>query len=357
MHRRVFLYIAFYGELLYNMKLEKKGGVNMERTKVILFGCGNTGKLIEKYVSEHGGTLVAAVDHNAALVGTMLGNTRVTADVDESVIRDADIAVISTGGGLASVAPIAKRVLRCGTNVITSSEESIFPYSTSPELTRELDRIAKENGCTMTASGFQDVFWLHSVTAFAYSCSRIDRIKGLLRYNVEEYGASLAEDHGVGLTLKEFHQRFCDEFIPSYLWNVNELIAEKLGWGVAKQTQECIPYVYYDPLYSMACGKTIEKGRCVGMSAIVTTETKFGGIIETECIGKMYVDSDKDLCTWTFTGEPNLSFEVKSPKTLEHTAATLVNRIPQVINAASGYQTIDRLGPAEYLTFPMFLYK
>ena len=166
----------------------------MERTKVILFGCGNTGKLIEKYVAEHGGELVAAVDQNAFLVGSMLGGTMVTSDVDDSVIREADIAVISTGGGLASVAPIAKRVLRCGTNVITSSEESIFPYSTSPELTRELDRLAKENGCTMTASGFQDAFWIHSVTTFASSCSRIDRIKGLIRYNVEEYGASLAEE-------------------------------------------------------------------------------------------------------------------------------------------------------------------
>ena len=71
----------------------------MERTKVILFGCGNTGKLIERYVFEHGGTLIAAVDHNAALVGTMLGHTVVSSDVDDSVIREADIAVISTGGG------------------------------------------------------------------------------------------------------------------------------------------------------------------------------------------------------------------------------------------------------------------
>ncbi|MBR5329038.1 MAG: hypothetical protein IKV45_02405 [Firmicutes bacterium] len=123
----------------------------MERTKVVLFGGGNTGRLIERYVREHGGDVVAVVDPAVHLVGTMLGNTCVTADVSDAVIRNADIAIISTGGGLASVAPIAKRVLRCGTNVITSSEEAIFPYSTSPELTRELDRIAKENGCTMTA--------------------------------------------------------------------------------------------------------------------------------------------------------------------------------------------------------------
>lgn len=329
----------------------------MERTKVVIFGCGNTGRLLEKYVWEHGGTVIAAVDPVVAKGEGRIGRVAVTAEIADDLLRAADIALISTGGGLASIAPIAKRVLRCGTNVLTTSEEAIFPYSTSPELTAELDAIAKAHGCTMTASGFQDVFWLHSVTAFASSCARIDRIRGRLRYNIEEYGAALAEDHGVGLTLSEFYRRFCDDFVPSYLWNVNELLAEKLGWGVAKQTQECIPYVYYRPLYSAACGKTIDKGLCVGMSAVVTTETKYGGIIETECIGKMYVDSDKDLCAWTFTGEPNLSFEVNAPKTLEHTAATMVNRIPQVLRAEPGYCTVDRLGPASYLTFPMFLYR
>lgn len=329
----------------------------MERTKVVLFGCGNTGRLIAQYIGEHGGTVVAAVDPAVAKAGGSIGKLPVTADVSETVLRDADIAVISTGGGLASIAPMARRALRCGIDVITTSEEAIFPHSTSPELTAELDAIAKENRCTITASGFQDVFWLYSVTAFAASCSRIDRIRGRLRYNIEEYGAALAADHGVGLTLREFYDRFCDDFVPTYLWNVNELLAERLGWGVEKQRQECIPYVYYRPLYSAALGKTVDKGLCVGMSTVVTTETKYGGIIETECIGKIYVDNEKDLCSWSFTGEPSLSFDVHSPKTLEHTAATLVNRIPQVLRAEPGYQTPDRLGSAEYLTFPMFLYR
>lgn len=330
----------------------------MERTKVILFGYGNTGKLIAGYVERHGGELKAVIDCDPRLKGTKAGKVTVSDDIAAAFAGDdADIAVISIGGGLAAVAPTIEICLKHGVNVITSSEEAIFPQSTSPQLMTYLDALARANFCTVSASGFQDCFWIHAVTAFASSVSTIDRIKGVLRYNVDEYGASLAADHGVGLTVKEFNHRFNGDFIPSYLWNVNELLAAKLGWGAVTQAQKCIPYVHHDSLYSASYGGLVEKGRVVGMSALVTTETQFGGVIETECIGKVYAGSDHDLCSWSFVGEPSLSFEVNSPKTLEHTAASLVNRIPQVINAAPGYITIDRLGYAEYLTFPMFLYK
>lgn len=329
----------------------------MKKIDVMLFGYGNTGKLIARYVGEHGGRICAVVDNNSRLNGVKVADTVVTCDAEAAFAQGtADIAVISTGSGLQQIAPIAEKCLMRGINVITTSEESIFPYSTSPSLTARLDQIAREHGVTMSASGFQDCFWIHAVTAFASSVSRIDRICGTLRYNVDEYGASLAADHGVGLSVKEFNERFNQNFFPSYLWQTNELLAAKLGWGETTQTQKCTPYVYHQGLYSAAYGGTVEKGKCVGMSALVTTTTRFGGIIETECIGKVYSGSDQDLCAWSFTGEPALSFEVKSPKTLEHTAASIVNRIPQVISAAPGYVTIDRLGNCEYLTFPMFLY-
>lgn len=329
----------------------------MKKIDVLLFGYGNTGKQIAGYVTEHGGRLCAVVDHDRRLNGVKVADTAVTWD-EETVLAKvkADIAVITIGGGLQEIAPTVEKCLRRGINVITTSEEALFPYATSPKLATHLDQIAKEHGVTLTASGFQDCFWIHAVMAFASSVSRIDRIRGTLRYNIDDYGAALSADHGVGLSVKEFNERFQKHFSPTYLWHANELLGTRLGWGVTEQTQKCTPYVYHDDLYSAAYGGIVAKGKCVGMSALVTTVTRFGGIIETECIGKIYTGSDQDSCAWSFTGEPNLSFEVNAPKTLEHTAASIVNRIPQVINAAPGYVTIDRLGYCEYLTFPMFLY-
>ena len=84
------------------------------------------------------------------------------------------------------------------------------------------------------------------------------------------------------------------------------------------------------------------------MSAVVTTETKEGITIVSECIGKVYSKDDCDKNEWTVYGEPNTTFVVERPGTVELTCATIVNRIPDLLASESGFVPTSKMGELKY---------
>ena len=84
------------------------------------------------------------------------------------------------------------------------------------------------------------------------------------------------------------------------------------------------------------------------MSAVVTTETEEGVVLETKCVGKVYALDEFDVNEWTVEGEPNTTITVKRPATVELTCASVVNRIPDVINSESGFVPTALMGDLTY---------
>jgi 4-hydroxy-tetrahydrodipicolinate reductase len=88
---------------------------------------------------------------------------------------------------------------------------------------------------------------------------------------------------------------------------------------------------------------TIPAGHATGMSALVTTITEEGVVIEAECVGKVYAAGEFDQNVWRIQGEPNTEVIINRPATVELTCATIVNRIPDLIAAAPGFTTTDKM--------------
>ena len=143
------------------------------------------------------------------------------------------------------------------------------------------------------------------------------------------------------------------EYLPSYMWNVNGWLCDKLGLTVKSQTQVTVPTTHKEDIYSETLGETVKAGDATGMSAIVTTETEEGITIESECIGKVYSKEDFDKNEWTVYGEPDTTITVARPATVELTCATIVNRLPDLVNAKPGFLPTSQIGELNFKVKPL----
>ena len=139
------------------------------------------------------------------------------------------------------------------------------------------------------------------------------------------------------------------EFFPSYMWNVVGWLAKKLNLHIVSMKQECIPVLTDGTLESETLGMTLSTGMVRGMEAVVTATTKENIILEVECIGKVYTSEEADMNEWTIFGEPTTSVKNEAPATVELTCADVVNRIPHVIKAESGFLDTTDLPEPVYI--------
>jgi len=352
----------------------------MKKIKVVQIGTGKMSIFTMRYVFEKGAEIVGAYDVNPNVIGKDIGeiigcenkNVKVEhIDNLENMLNTLkpDIAIVTTMSLLNDVYDVLLTCAKCGINAITTCEEAFDPYNSNPVKTNEIDKFAKLNNCTITGSGYQDVYWGNLISIIAGSTHKITKIKGSSSYNVEDYGIALAKAHGAGLTTEEFERDIASadniseierekliqdgNFLPSYMWNVNGWLCDKLGLTVKSQTQKCIPTFNQEDIHSETLNMIVEKGNATGMSAVVTTETNEGIIIESECIGKVYSKEDFDKNEWTIFGEPNTTVVINRPNTVELTCATIVNRIPDVINAESGFILTSQMDELKYRTNPL----
>lgn len=353
----------------------------MERKiKAVQYGVGKMSLYTMRYMLEKGIEIVGAIDVNPAVVGKDIGEVLgrenmgvvvTAAEQAKEMLENVkpDICVVTTRSLISEVEEPFMLCASLGINAISTCEEAFYPANSNPVVTNKIDEMAKKTGCTITGSGYQDIYWGQLITSIAGSTQKITKIKGSSSYNVEEYGIALAEAHGSGLTLEEFDKQVASvdrvsdeerqasidkgEYLPSYMWNVNGWLCSKLGLHITRQTQKCVPQTYKDDIFSSTLNMTIKAGDATGMSAVVTTETEEGIIIESECIGKVYAPDEYDKNIWTVEGEPTTTITVEKPATVELTCGTIVNRIPDVINAPAGYVTTEKFGDLDYKVKPL----
>ncbi len=350
------------------------------KVRVAQYGCGKMAEPTMNFVYDHGGEVVCAFGRSDRTAGKDIGEIMGTENkgvlIDYS--RDArevlsrtkpDVCIVETMSLLPDCQDIFLLCAELGINAISTCEEAFYPWNSRYKMTKEIDELAKKNNCTICGSGAQDMGWGYILSTVAGASNKITKIKGSVVYNSEDYGIALAKVHGVNMSMDEFEKEIAsvndiseekrhevqetEDFLPSYMWNANGWICSLFGLTVKTQEQKFIPQICDQPLWSDVLQTEIPAGHATGLSATVITTTEEGITLETECVGKVYAPGEEDSITWTIYGEPDLDFVLKKPDTVAITCASVVNRIPDLINAAPGYITTDKMGPLTHMFKPM----
>ena len=329
----------------------------MQKIKAVSYGVGNIGKDIARFMMEKGVIITDAIDvkNVGEDLGDVIGAGRklnvIISDDADSVLAEtgADIALVAIATSLDTIFPHVKKCLEAGLNVITTSEEASYAWTSSPGLAAKLDRIAKENGVTFTGSGMQDVFWANMVTNLTGASHRIDSIEGQVSINIDKFPAFVADYYVVGRKAADIREMIengeklpiGDEVVCLRMDLENQI--SDLGLTTKSIKEMVEPIILDHDIKSKVLKGTIPAGDVIGLDNTIEIETEEGILFRAMQTAKVYQPDEIDINEWWIKGEPNIHVRNDNPPTLLGTSSQIVNRIPDVINAEPGYVTIDQL--------------
>jgi len=339
----------------------------MSKIRAVACGVGHTGSKIAKEMFDKGVEIVGAVDVGTDKVGRDIGEVANLGSTLGVVVerdlrhvlasRPVDIAVIATQNYMAELQEQLRTCAEEGANAITIGAEAIYPWLTSPAVTADLDLLAKEHGITLTGAGYQDTYLVNMVAMLLGTAHRVDSVVGRSTYNLDEYGALLAEDMLVGRSLDDFNAWLATaEQPPSMSANDLHAIAAASGLTVSRYTRTTKPDIGAEDRECKALGITVPTGKLIGTTDVDTIETAEGPTLSMEITGRIYLPDETDINEWTVKGDPDLWLENPRIDTPRTTVVQCVNRIPDVINASPGFVTVVELPPLRYRHQPLDRY-
>jgi len=104
----------------------------------------------------------------------------------------------------------------------------------------------------------------------------------------------------------------------------------------------------HEPIHSKSLDREIPRGNMVGTIDRTFITTNEGPQLTFAMEGRVFRGGETDTNSWQVKGEPDLELTCKKANYRFTTCSTLINRIPDVIAAAPGLCSLDRLGPPSY---------
>ncbi|MEM3626761.1 MAG: hypothetical protein QXZ25_01910 [Candidatus Bathyarchaeia archaeon] len=323
--------------------------------KVVLFGLGPMGKMIAKGILEKKGLrVVGAVDILEDIVGKDLGEVlelgknlgvTVTDDAEGLISKiKADIAIIATRSYLREIYPQLALCIKAGINVISTCEELSYPCYKHPELSAELDGLAKKHGVTVLGTGINPGYLMDTLPiVLTGACKHVESIKVTRMMDSSKRRIPYQKKIGTGLSPEEFKRMIDEKKITGHVGLVESIamIAAALGWKL-DEIKEFPPEPVLAEKETVTSYTTVKPGYVAGLKSFAHGIKDGKPVIILEFISHAAVEEEYDAVS--IEGTPRIHEKIAGGVHGDlGTVAMIVNMIPKVLNAEPGLLTMKDL--------------
>ena len=322
--------------------------------RVIQIGLGTIGRPIaEAILMRENLALVAAVDANPEFQGKAVSDiiqskyesgVVVTDNLDDALKHSADVALIATSSSLEAVMPTIYSALDSGLDVVSICEELSYPYDRHKDLSRQLDKTAKEVGKTVLGTGINPGYLMDLLPIILTApCQNVEKITVTRTINSSRRRMSFQKKIGTGMTKDAFLEaiakgditghvgliesiRMIDDALKLELDNIEELPPE----AVIASTEVTTPFT------------TVTVGNVLGLRSRGVGQRKGENIVTLDFIA--HADATPEYDEVVVEGYPEIHQRIEGGVMGDHgTVGMAINCIPLVVEAIPGLVTMKDL--------------
>ncbi len=322
----------------------------MNKIKVVQFGLGPIGIESAARIWRHPRLeLVGAIDVDPGKVGRDVGELFrqpektgiIVSNCAEEVLAAAHprVVVHTTQSSFKTVLPQLQTMIRSGADVVSSTEELLFPYLKNPELAKQLDAAAKSAGVAILGTGVNPGFVMDTLVLLSTAvCAEVKSVKAERFVEAGLRRLPLQKKVGAGLSVEEFRSRVAAGTMGHVGMKESvALIAHGLNWHLDEIRETIEPVVADRPLRTSFL--EVHAGEVAGIH-----NTGSGLIDGRDAIKldlRMYVGCPDPHDSIQLESDPPISLRVNNGIFGDlATVAMLINCIPSLLVSSPGLKTM-----------------
>ena len=330
------------------------------KPRLVIYGTGTYNSRVVQIAAEKGWPIVAAFNRAGSKVGKDLGRVCglgkdlgvLVQDCDTARYDglDADVAIVAITDRLHQNYTAYERLMNAGLDVICHGTESYYPFGTDEATAQKIDALAKRNGVTFTGSGIWDMSRIWAGILVTGPCTQI---RSLYHRSLTESGRAgkhLMKVVGIGLSQEEYYEKNVKNpgGVGGMYKTILHHVLAALGYTVTSVRERREPVLFEEPVYSKVLEQELAAGVCVGTRFIVEAETAEGVTATSHIELRLFRAGDVEHMMWAVEGKPSARITVERDDSVHMSAASLFNRVRDVMAAPPGIQVVSKLGPLRH---------